>query len=92
MSLSSFLVDKRFTWFTEDYLKYNSTQEAKLKELIGTNEINVMEIGFNSGNFTDLFLKNNEKLNLTSFDTGFHDYVKYSKEYIDNNYKDIDIS
>ena len=85
MSLSSFLVDKGFNWF-RDYIEYNSEQVEQLKNIIGITEINVMEIGFNSGHFAELSLQHNNNLNLTSFDAGVHDYVKYSKQYIDLTY------
>ena len=48
---------------------------------------NVLEIGFNTGHSADIFLSNNEKINLISFDIGLHDYVKIGKEYIDKEYK-----
>ena len=46
-----------------------------------------MEIGFNAGHSAEVFLKNNSKLTLTSFDLGSHDYVLTAKEYIDVIYK-----
>jgi len=58
-------------------------QITDLIELTKKPNINVMEIGFNAGNSAELFLKNNKTLNLTSFDLGYHKYVKYAKTYID---------
>jgi predicted O-methyltransferase YrrM len=42
---------------------------------------NILEIGFNAGHSSEIFLKNN--LNVTSFDLGEHNYVTIIKEYID---------
>lgn len=62
---------------------------GQVKDLIeltkGTN-INIMEIGFNAGHSAEVFLSNNPRCTLTSFDLGIHAYVPYSKKYMDNTY------
>ena len=45
-----------------------------------------MEIGFNGGHSSELFLQNNKDLMLTSFDLGEYSYVSAGKEYIDVTY------
>jgi predicted O-methyltransferase YrrM len=51
-----------------------------------TNPLNIMEIGFNAGNSSELFLKNSNAY-IYSFDIGehFNSYLKYGKMFI--NYK-----
>ena len=46
----------------------------------------MMEIGFNAGHSAEIFLKNNSKLTLVSFDLGIYDYTNIAKEYIDMTY------
>lgn len=63
--------------------------EEQMKDLIAftrKENINIMEIGFNAGNSSEVFLKNNLTCKVTSFDIGTHDYVIKCKEYIDKNY------
>ncbi len=47
----------------------------------------VLEIGFNAGHSSELFLKNGCS-EVTSFDIGHHPYVRFAKEYIDSFYPD----
>jgi predicted O-methyltransferase YrrM len=61
-------------------------QYLDLVKLTNDPNINVMEIGFNGGHSAELFLKNNDKLSLTSFDIGEHPYVLIGKAYIDKIY------
>ena len=48
--------------------------------------VKIMEIGFNGGHSSELFLEYNKTSTVLSFDIGHHDYVKYGKEYIDRAY------
>lgn len=47
---------------------------------------NTLEIGFNAGTSSVLFLENNENNTVTSFDLGEHNYIYKAQEYITNNY------
>lgn len=47
---------------------------------------NVLEIGFNSGHSSELMLRTNPLLSITSFDLGKHAYTAVAKEYIDKRY------
>jgi len=47
---------------------------------------NIMEIGFNAGHSSVVFLKNNPDCKVVSFDLGEHSYVNVVKEYIDYTY------
>lgn len=49
---------------------------------------NIMEIGFNAGHSTNLFLSANSDVKVTSFDIGQHDYVHAAKKYIDATFPD----
>lgn len=57
-----------------------SEQMSDLKE-ITKNKKNVLEIGFNAGHSSKIFLENN--CDVLSFDLNCHDYVKVSKGYMD---------
>tara|TARA_A100001015_G_C15029464_1_gene732356 strand:- start:696 stop:1364 length:669 start_codon:yes stop_codon:yes gene_type:complete len=58
-----------------------------LKNIVKNNNIkHVMEIGFNAGHSSDIFLSNNKNIHVTSFDIGEHAYVQHSKKYIDTTY------
>lgn len=47
---------------------------------------NILEIGFNAGHSSNLFLSNNKRCLVTSFDLGAHSYVNKCKENIDKLY------
>ena len=58
------------------------------QQLVDLNEItkgkkNILEIGFNAGHSSLLFLENGCE-NVISFDIGMHNYTKFGKKYIDN--------
>lgn len=85
MSLTSFLNSKGFNKF-EGYIQQVPQQVEDLINLTNKPNINVMEIGFNAGHSSEIILKNNNELTLTSFDLGTHQYLKHGKEYIDVTY------
>jgi predicted O-methyltransferase YrrM len=85
MSLQCFLNEKNITRI-EGHCQLNSQQVEDLILLTNKPNIKVMEIGFNAGHSAETFLKNNKDLSLISFDIGVHEYVKTSKEFIDNIY------
>jgi len=64
----------------------NEEQRKDLIALTSKANINIMEIGFNAGHSSEVFLKNNLTCKVTSFDIGTHDYLIKGKEFIDNNY------
>ena len=49
-------------------------------------EIIVLEIGFNAGHSTDMFLSLDPRIKVISFDLLLHHYVYYGKVYIDTKY------
>ena len=83
-----------------DYLRNNGiVAEGKIEQvpqqietlvsiikMINKPIINVMEIGFNSGNSSCQFLRNGQNITVTSFDIGDHSYVLEAKKYIDMMY------
>lgn len=72
---------------TEGYSEDNSEGSKLLKRLVKNNQIvSVLEIGFNGGHSSEIFLKENLNTNVISFDISKHDYVKIGKEYIDIKY------
>ena len=85
MSITSFLNERGFDSF-EGYSQQVPQQVEDLINLTSKPNINVMEIGFNAGHSSEIFLQNNKDLKLTSFDLGAHDYVTTAKEYLDITY------
>jgi predicted O-methyltransferase YrrM len=85
MSLDDYLNVKE-THCDEGYCQEVPEQVEDLIRLTKNIKNNIMEIGFNGGHSSELFLKNNSNINLTSFDLGSHDYVKIGKEYIDKTF------
>lgn len=85
MTITTFLNNKGFFKF-EGYCIQVPQQVEDLILLTNKPNIKVIEIGFNAGHSAELFLQNNKKLILTSFDLGHHDYVMPAKEYIDATY------
>ena len=88
-SITKFLNSKGFYSF-EGYSQQVPEQVDDLIQLTKTDtniqNLRVMEIGFNAGHSAEVFLRNNDKLTLTSLDLGGHDYVTTAKEYIDTMY------
>lgn len=85
MQITSFLNSRGFHSF-EGYSQQVPQQVNDLINLTNKPNINVMEIGFNAGHSAEVFLQNNKKLTLTSFDLGGHNYVMPAKKYIDATY------
>ena len=61
-----------------------STRTSQIiKKILENNNIkNILEIGFNAGHSSCLFLEFNKNCNVLSFDIGLHDYFKVGIEYI----------
>lgn len=59
-------------------------QQKTLKELC-KGAHNLLEIGFNAGHSSNLILESTN-LDMVSFDLGYHDYLKYGKEFIDQKF------
>jgi predicted O-methyltransferase YrrM len=58
-----------------------------LKKLVMNDSIkSVLEIGFNAGHSSEIFLENNPNTHVVSFDLGEHDYGKKGKLYLDIKY------
>ena len=87
-TLTTYLNDRGFHAF-DGYTQELPEQEKDIIEIMSISNINnVMEIGFNAGHSADIFLNNNDKISLTSFDIGLHPYIKPAKEYIGFTYPD----
>ena len=86
MTLDLFLKNNN-CYVNEGYTSQVPEQVRILKDLINNDKIiNILEIGMNAGHSSCLFLENNEKCNVFSFDIGTHHYVNIGKQYIDNTY------
>lgn len=84
-SITHFLRKNGFFTY-EGHSQQNREQVEDLINLTKESNIKIMEIGFNAGHSAEVFLINNPTCILTSFDLGIHDYVKFSKKYIDFKY------
>ena len=77
--------------FKEPMEGYCEQVPQQIEDLLNLlNEIKplkILEIGFNAGHSSELFLKNS-KATVVSFDLGYHSYVYYAKKYIDSIYPD----
>jgi predicted O-methyltransferase YrrM len=82
-SINEYLKNKGYFNF-EGYVR-NSDQINDLI-FLSKNIKSILEIGFNTGNSSDIFLSNNKDVFIVSFDIGSHLYISSAKEYIDNNY------
>lgn len=83
MSVIDYLNEKGFMNFEGG--SYNiELQTRELRQLVSSAKIKtVLEIGFNNGHSSDIFLQSNPNCKVTSFDLGEHEYVSHAKEYID---------
>lgn len=64
-----------------------SGQQQSLRDIIASGEVTtVMEIGFNGGHSSELFLSLDDRISVVSFDIGLHEYVEIGKEFIDLKY------
>jgi predicted O-methyltransferase YrrM len=54
--------------------------------VMASNVTRVLEIGFNAGHSSELFLTHNPQVHVLSFDIGKHASVNIGKEYIDKTY------
>ena len=66
----------------------NLSEQMEDLIFLSKNVKSILEIGFNAGHSSELFLKNNKNVKVTSFDLGEHQYVYTSKDYLDTIYKD----
>ena len=58
-----------------------------LKNIVQDDNVkNVMEIGFNAGHSSELFLQTNPNINVTSFDIGQYNCVNVGKKFIDEKF------
>jgi len=83
MNITRFLKDRGFTSFEG----YCQTCPPQVRDLIFITRQakRILEIGFNGGHSSELFLKYTSA-HVTSFDLGEHPYVAHAKEYIDAYY------
>ena len=85
LGLSNFFLKNNIK-ITEGYVGNDQKIEIK-KILTDSSPKTIMEIGFNAGHSSELFLENSNAI-VYSFDLGehFHEYLKYGKQYINKNY------
>lgn len=86
-SLNDFLISKNIN-VTEGNISSNKLQQNEILEILRKNNFqNIMEIGFNAGHSSELFLGNTSAY-VHSFDIGdhFNQYLKYGKIFINQKY------
>lgn len=69
----------------EGYTCQNLNLKKDLISIIPSDCKSIMEIGFNAGHSSELFLQNSDA-NVVSFDLGVHSYGSVGKEFIDDKY------
>ena len=86
-TLAKFYNEKKISNFDEGFSQQVEEQTSFLKNIVNNPSIKyVMEIGFNGGHSSELFLSSNQNIEVVSFDIGEHSYVKLGKEFIDKTY------
>jgi len=80
-SITNYLNKLGFLFFEGHSQQVN--EEVKDLKMLSKDCKNILEIGFNAGHSSEIFL-NNTNANVVSFDLGEHDYVKHAKKFIDN--------
>lgn len=86
-TLNNFLNSKNIN-VTEGNIYSLQLQQNEILEILKNNNLkNIMEIGFNAGHSSELFLGNTSAY-VHSFDIGdhFHEYLKYGKLFINQKY------
>jgi predicted O-methyltransferase YrrM len=68
----------------EGHSQQLGSQTNDLKEIV-RNAKNILEIGFNAGHSSEIFLENSSA-NVYSFDVGYHDYVLLGKRNLDSRF------
>jgi len=87
MPITSYLRSLGLFDIGEGYCEQVPEQVADLKDLTKDPSIKtILEIGFNAGHSSELFLENNPNVSVTSFDIGEHKYISNSKYYLDKMY------
>lgn len=85
IDLNDYFRSKKISQF-EGHSGSMKPQQDKLIEILQKYNIqSILEIGFNAGHSSELFLKNSNAT-VVSFDIGLHDYVKDGKAFIDLTY------
>ena len=65
----------------------DSPEQTKYLHNISKNKNNILEIGFNAGHSSEIFLNSNKNSKVTSVDEGSHDYIEYGFNYLSRKFK-----
>ena len=85
-SLKEYIINNNIK-ISEGHSGNKLDQRKLLTKLVSKDNIkNILEIGFNAGHSSELFLSQNNNVNVVSFDVGYHDSVKLCKKFIDQKY------
>lgn len=88
-NLQTYLNQKCPGVFMEGHCQQVEDQVNVLRSMASFRNINnIVEIGFNAGHSSEVFLNANPRIKVTSFDDGSHDYYKYGQDYIHSKYPD----
>lgn len=87
MSLEKYIKAKLNTSAFEGHTHQCTMQVMDIEKILeDTKPVRILEIGFNAGHSSDLFLKTCSDASVVSFDINLHAYVFAGKEYIDITY------
>jgi len=85
-NITEFLNKKGFHCFEGHSQQVPPQIEDIIKLISDKPNMVILEIGFNAGHSSEIFLENNKTCSVISFDLGYHDYVSMAKEFIDIKY------
>ena len=86
MNLDKYLKSKGFKEFEGNSFQIKR-QVRLLRKLANNNSIkNILEIGFNAGHSSEIFLSCNSNCQVVSFDIGKHNYLQTGKSFLDEKY------
>jgi predicted O-methyltransferase YrrM len=86
-SLNEYLKENCPATFYEGHCQQVSDQVNILRSMASFKNIsNIMEIGFNAGHSSEVFLSASPRTKVVSFDIGLHDYYTHGKIFIDRKF------
>ncbi len=86
--LQNFLIESKVSFNEmQGFSQETPRQIELLKKLVSDDSIKVvLEIGFNAGHSSELFLENNKSVKVISFDLGGFNHVSVGKTFVDKHY------
>jgi len=88
-TLNQYLKENYSATFYEGHCQQVADQVNILRSMASFKNVsNIMEIGFNAGHSSEVFLGASPRTKVVSFDIGSHDYLTHGKTFIDRKFPD----